>query len=74
MMAAKSSFLPPSKSGHPRVSGKDGAAHPRTSLDDDTVEMIEEWSADNPPGDWERERNRRIEKIQGNRNLFVRPK
>ena len=42
-------------------------------LDEETIERMEQWSADDPPSEWEKERDRRIEKVQGNRNPFVRP-
>ncbi len=40
-------------------------------LDEDTIQRMEQWSADDPPSEWEKERDRRIEKVQGNRNPFV---
>jgi deoxyribonuclease-1 len=42
-------------------------------LDAKTIQLMEQWSADDPPSAWEKERDRRIEKVQGNRNPFVRP-
>lgn len=34
--------------------------------------MLERWSAQDPVDDWERERARRIQKIQGNANPFIK--
>jgi len=33
--------------------------------------LLESWHRDDPPDAWERERDRRIERLQGNRNPFV---
>lgn len=35
------------------------------------AEMLQRWHNSDPPGDHERMRNQRIEKIQGNRNRFI---
>ena len=40
-------------------------------LDDSQRALFERWHKDDPPDDWERERNRRIEKIQGRGNRFI---
>ena len=34
--------------------------------------MFVSWDKQEPVDAWERERNKRIEKLQGNRNLFVK--
>jgi len=33
--------------------------------------LLESWHRDDPPDAFERERDRRIERLQGNRNPFV---
>jgi deoxyribonuclease-1 len=33
--------------------------------------LLEIWHRDDPPDAWERERDERIERLQGNRNPFV---
>ncbi len=35
------------------------------------IGMLKEWSAKEPPGEWERHRNAEIFKVQGNRNPFI---
>jgi len=37
----------------------------------DSLPILMKWNIQYPPKDWERERNNRIEKFQGNRNPFV---
>jgi deoxyribonuclease-1 len=40
-------------------------------LSDPQRTLLESWHRDDPPDAWERERDRRIERLQGNRNPFV---
>lgn len=40
-------------------------------LDPAQIDQFQEWSRDDPPDDWERTRDRRIEAVQGNANPFV---
>lgn len=49
------------------------ASYPeRHILDDAHRALMDAWDAEDPPDDWERERNRRIEELQGNANPFIR--
>lgn len=49
------------------------ASYPeRGLLDDAHRALMDRWDAENPPDDWERERNRRIAEKQGNANPFIR--
>lgn len=43
----------------------------RHLLDEAHRAMFEKWSAEDPPDDWERERNRIIKERQGNSNPFI---
>jgi len=48
-------------------------AYPSRHLLDDTHRKVfEQWSAEDPPDDWERERNRMITERQGNANPFIK--
>ncbi len=49
----------------------DRAYPSRHILDDAHRALFERWSAEDPPDDWERERNRRIAERQGNANPFI---
>ncbi len=40
-------------------------------IDDTEEAVLRQWSEEDPVDDWERERNARIEALQGNRNPFV---
>jgi deoxyribonuclease-1 len=43
----------------------------RLSISDQEKQLFSAWDKLDPADDWERERNQRIEKIQGNRNPFI---
>lgn len=48
------------------------AAYPERGLIDDAHRLVfDRWDAEDPPDDWERERNRRIAERQGNGNPFI---
>jgi deoxyribonuclease-1 len=48
------------------------AAYPEhVTLDDAHRALFDRWDAEDPPDDWERERNRRIAERQGNANPFI---
>lgn len=49
----------------------DGAYPSRHILDEAHRALFERWSADDPPDEWERERNRAITARQGNANPFI---
>ena len=51
----------------------DRAYPARHILDEPHRALFERWSADDPPDDWERERNRAIAERQGNANPFIAP-
>ena len=40
-------------------------------LSDPQRTLFERWHRNDPPDAWERERDRRIERLQGNRNPFI---
>ncbi len=40
-------------------------------LTQEEIEMFRKWDADDPVGEWEKNRDGRIEEIQGNTNPFV---
>jgi len=42
------------------------------TIPDEERTMFERWSAEDPVSDWERERNARIQAIQGNANPFIK--
>lgn len=48
------------------------AAYPRLRLSSEQEELFRAWDAAYPPGAWECERERRIHRLQGNGNPFVR--
>lgn len=41
------------------------------SLDTAHRELFQRWSAEDPPDEWERQRNREIARVQGNENPFI---
>ena len=49
----------------------DGAYPTRHILDEAHRALFERWSAEDPPDEWERERNRAIKDRQGNSNPFI---
>lgn len=49
----------------------DRAYPTRNILDEDHRALFQRWSAEDPPDDWEHERNRRIAEVQGNANPFI---
>jgi endonuclease I len=49
----------------------DRAYPARRILDDAHRALFERWSAEDPPDDWEQERNRAILERQGNGNPFI---
>lgn len=49
----------------------DQAYPSRRWLDEDHRRLFEKWSAEDPPDDWERERNAAIAERQGNANPFI---
>lgn len=51
----------------------DRAYPTRRILDEAHRALFERWSADDPPDDWERERDRAIAERQGNANPFIAP-
>jgi deoxyribonuclease I len=49
------------------------AAYPgRDIVSEKNQKLFEAWDKEDPVDDWERERVRRIEQLQGNRNPFVK--
>lgn len=51
----------------------DRAYASRRILDEAHRAMFEKWSQEDPPDEWERERNRLITELQGNGNPFIAP-